>query len=470
MTLGSPLGSLKNKHNDAKLDIHEVEAILRSEQPDISQKEVVGIFKGVDKTGSGLVSFGDLVDYIFAETPASPVVVASPALEGLAEDVRKILGIEDKKLIDWETFKSGDPNIRYQWEAISGQRVVFLFDAIDQSRLLEQLSLLQVLQGFPIPAGGDAETKWKTYAGEGRYYWGRASEIIVVIPWYRPCQMERTSRWDRTEEGKWTNKIPEGKWLDVPTAQTFVRLLATPGLPFPGAPPIGAVDGKSIAPLWRPPVKVLFIEVHEEDPVQLAAADLGVEVRNQRFAPYFLGKFKASQGFTDFGTEKTYVLFPDHGAYDRCRDFVIKILGLSSDHVLWMNKSRTGGTIEQEKKINFISASGDQGEKDVFTGEDHVVIIDDFTNSGSTLFGAATLVKSLAGDDGANLQTTIFVSHTVASYDDAALEGLASKLEKMGPTCKYCTTDTLPKSAGFLSGNPQVQIFPISEFLAELVR
>jgi len=468
--LGSPLGSLKNKHVDAKLDIHEVEAILRSETPNISQKEVVGIFKGVDKTGSGLVSFGDLVDYIFADTPAKPVVLASPALEGLAKEMRKILGIEDKPLVDWETFKSGDPNIRYSWEAISGQRVIFLFDAVDQSRLLEQLSLLQVLQGFPVPEGKDVSTKWKTYAGSGRYYWGRASEIIVVIPWYRPCQMERTSRWDRTEEGKWTNKIPEGAWLDVPCAQTFVRLLATPGLPFPGPPPIGALDGKSLEPRWRPPVKGVFIELHEEEPVQIAAADLGVEVRNERFAPYFLGKFKASQSFIESGTEKTYVLFPDHGAYDRNRDFCINLLTLAPEHVLWMNKSRTGGTIEQEKKINFMSASGEQGEKSTFTGEDHVVILDDFTNSGSTLFGAAALVKSLAGDAADALQTTIFVSHTVASYDDAALEGMASKLEKMGPTCKYCTTDTLPKSAAFFSGNPQVQIFPISEFLAELVR
>lgn len=31
---------------------------------------------------------------------------------------------------------------------------------------------------------------------EGRYAWGRAHRITVVIPWYRPCQMERTSRWE----------------------------------------------------------------------------------------------------------------------------------------------------------------------------------------------------------------------------------------------------------------------------------
>lgn len=467
----SPIGALRSKHSDAKLDIHEVEALLRAEQPNISQKEVVGIFKGVDKTGRGFVHFGDLVDFIFAETPTSPpVVIASPALEGLAKDLREILGIQEQQLVDWELFKSGDPNIRFMWTAIASQRVIFLFDTVDQSRLLEQLSLLQAMHGFPVPDGEDASTKWKTYCGTGNYMWGRAAEILVVIPWYRPCQMERTSRWDRTDEGKWTNAAADGKWLDVPTAQTLVRLLASSGLPLPGSKAKGAMDGQSMDPLWRPPLKLFFIELHEDEPVERVAADLGVEVGMERFVPYFLGKFKVSPSFSETGTEKTFVLFPDHGAYDRYLACVIDVLNLSQDHVLWINKHRTGGSIEQEKKINFQDSSGEQGEKSSFTAEDHVVIIDDFTNSGSTLFGAVGLVRSLAGGDGSNLQTTIFVTHTVASYDEAACKGLLTKLEELGPTCKYCTTDTLPKSAQILEGNPQVQIFPISAFLAELVR
>merc|ERR1719265_167974 len=160
-----------------------------------------------------------------------PVVIAGPGLEKLASTLRKRLGSMEFSDVDGptlsiDTFKSGDPNMKFNWQRVVGRKVVFLFDTVDQSKLFEQLALLQALQGFAVPDGEDERSKWKTYVDQGKYSWGRASQITVVIPWYRPCQMERTSRWHWDSDGKWTNADPNGKWLDVPTAQYLARLLS----------------------------------------------------------------------------------------------------------------------------------------------------------------------------------------------------------------------------------------------------
>ena len=89
----------------------------------------------------------------------------------------------------------------------AGQHVIFLFDTVDRPRLFEQLALLHQLQGFCLPDPDDSPRKWKSYAAEGRYTWGRAHRVTVVLPWYRPCQMERTCRWE-APQGNWTNTAP----------------------------------------------------------------------------------------------------------------------------------------------------------------------------------------------------------------------------------------------------------------------
>jgi len=476
------LAKLKTQFGDRVLDVPQLGALMRKEFPDWSDEQVDALLRDADKSGSGLLRFSDLVDFVLADPP---VVVASPGFAAMAAALRQRLGSREDDVVSWERFRSGDPNTRFRWRQLLGRRVVFIFDTSDQSRLFEQLSLLQALQGFPVPDGEDSRSQWKAYAASGRYAWGRAAEIVVVLPWYRPCQMERTSRWHRGEDGdgggapppqarappSWSNTEPAGQWLDVPAAQTLVRLLATPGPPFPGPPPPLALDGQALEPLWRPPLELLFLELHEEAPVRRAASDLGVSVRAERLVPHLLAWLlrqpAARRG--DLGPSGTFVLFPDKGAYERYLAGAMRELGLAQEHVLWTNKRRTGARVEQGQQLLFRPTASTAEQELVHLGpDDHVLVIDDFTNSGSTLFGAARLVRSLPGA-GEGLRISILVPHTVAAYDEGTLRGLLAALEGLGPRCRYVTTDTIPGSARLLRGHPQAEVVPVAEFLAEVL-
>lgn len=399
------------------------------------------------------------------------MVISGPGFAELAVSLRKRLGSEDfpesaGPTVSLEKFKSNDPNIRFNWLRVVGRRIVFIFDTVDQSKLLEQLSLLQALQGFAVPDGADKASKWKTYVGSGKYSWGRASHITVVLPWYRPCQMERTSRW-HLSEGAWINSDPEGEWLDCPTAQYMARLLTTPGSvpPLPG--PSSALDGESLDPLWRPPLELLFIELHEELPITHSVSDLGATIRTERFVPYFLEKFKAKETYA--GASNIYVLFPDRGAFRRYVESVLTCLKLDFDHILYIKKTRVGDSVGQVQKLFFEDPKdGSTGEKESFTPTDHVLIIDDFTNSGSTLFGAVNLVRSMPGG-GADLPVTIFVSHLVAGYDPKVVSGLLGKLHSLGPKCTFFTTNTIPSMTNLLKEDQQAKVLDVSDLIADLV-
>jgi len=399
-----------------------------------------------------------------------PVVIASPALEPLGREVHKRLGCEDHAesegpTVSLELFKSNDPNLKFNWVRVVGRKIIFLFDTVDQSRFFEQLSLLQALQGFAVPDGEDKQTKWKTYVNAGTYSWGRAAHITVVLPWYRPCQMERTSRW-HLADGKWTNSNPEGQWLDVPCAQYMARLLATPGSvpPLPG--PNSAMDGMPLNPLWRPPLELLFVELHEEGPVCRSVSDLGATIRMERFVPYFLDKFKAKPAYP--GKNNMYILFPDHGAYDRYALSVLERLKLDTDHILYIKKTRVGESIGQEQKLFYDESGAEKQRTDLFVDKDHILIVDDFTNSGSTLFGAVELVKKCA-TAGSKVAVSIFVSHLVATYDPKVVESLKEKLHKLGPECRFFTTNSIPLTTDLLKDDPQASVIDISDFIADMV-
>ncbi|CAE8619985.1 unnamed protein product [Polarella glacialis] len=400
-----------------------------------------------------------------------PVVIASPGLEVMAQALRKRLGCEefsDDKgpTVLLERFKSNDPNTKFNWKRVVGRKIVFLFDTVDQDRLFEQLALLQALQGFAVPDGDDKSSKWKTYVHSGKYSWGRASHITVVIPWYRPCQMERTSRWHLTEDMQWVNSNPDGEWLDVPCAQYMARLLSTPGSvpPLPG--PSSAMDGMPLNPLWRPPLELLFVELHEEIPIRHSVSDLGATIRMERFVPYFLERFKAGTNYP--GKNNTFILFPDKGAYDRYAGAVVDRLKLDPDHILFIKKTRVGESISTEQKFFCIEGQNEREQTALFVGKDHVLIIDDFTNSGSTLFGAVNLVRKMVGEDGTP-DVSIFVSHLVATYDPKVVAALQSKLHELGPTCKLYTTNSIATTTDLLKDDPQVKIIDISDFIADLV-
>jgi len=350
-------------------------------------------------------------------------------------------------------------------EASLGRNIVFLFDTVDQSRLFEQLALLQALQGFAVPDGEDKSTKWKSYAMAGTYAWGRASHVTVVLPWFRPCQMERTSRW-QLNDGQWNNADPQGEWLDVPSALYYARLLCTPSSvpPLPG--PSSAMDGMPLDPLWRPPLELLFVELHEEQPIAHSVSDLGATIRMERFVPYFLDRFKGRPDYP--GKAGTYVLCPDKGAYDRYYSAVLDRLKLDEDHILFMKKTRVGEKIGQEQQLFFNIGQDDLGEKSSFAGSDHILIIDDFTNSGSTLFGAVDLVRKLV-EKGGSPAVSIFVSHLVATYDTKVVQKLQEKLHSLGPTCRFFTTNSIPQTTDLLKTDPQIKVFDVADFIADLV-
>ena len=44
----------------------------------------------------------------------------------------------------------------------------------------------------------------------GAYDSCSVASLTIVVPWYRHCQMERTSRWTVTT-GKWDNGAPDGE-------------------------------------------------------------------------------------------------------------------------------------------------------------------------------------------------------------------------------------------------------------------
>jgi len=163
-----------------------------------------------------------------------------------------------------------------------------------------------------------------------------------------------------------------------------------------------------------------------------------------------------------------YVLFPDRGAYDRYHSAVLERLELDTDHILFIKKTRVGESIGQEQRLFFNRGQDDLGEKSSFAGSDHVLIVDDFTNSGSTLFGAVEIVRKLV-ETGSSLEVSIFVSHLVASYDTNVVQKLQDKLHSLGPTCRFFTTNSIQLNTDLLKSDPQVEVFDISDFIADLV-
>jgi len=399
---------------------------------------------------------------------ARPVVIAGPGFEELGAQLRKHLGAEEfpegagpASLRKWS---NGDPWIFYNWKKVIGSKVYFLFDTIDQSRFVDQLALLQALQGFPVPDSEDAATNFKHYVDEGNYTWGRAAEVTVILPWYRWARSERTTKWDKPH-GK---QDPEGEWNEVPSALYLTRALCSPGSVPPPPGPKDALDGMPLNPLWRPPLNLLFLELHEEKPVSVAVTDLQVTILLSRLIPYFMRKFKASEFYA--GPGSTYILFPDSGQYRRSSDLIAQVAPLAGDHVLYIEKKRAAESISQAPKLFFRPNSGEEAARDAkFTADDHILILDDFTNTGSTLFGAVDLLEKQYIDNGSRPTIHIFVAHFPASYEAAMVEKLRKKVHAI-PSCRFITTNTIPFAANLLKDDPRFEVLDVSEFIAELVQ
>jgi len=235
--------------------------------------------------------------------------------------------------------------------------------------------------------------------------------------------------------------------------------------PPPG--PKGAMDGMPLTPLWRPPLNLLFLELHEEQPVSVAVTDLQVTIQLARLIPFFVRKFCASKLYT--GPGSTYILFPDSGQYRRSKDLVAEVAPLAQDHVLYAEKKRVGESISQAPKLFFQTDAGEVSTRAAkFTADDHILILDDFTNTGSTSFGAVDVLEKAYIDGGSRPSIHIFNAHFPASYQTAMVEKLRKKVHAI-PSCRFITSNTVPFAANLLKDDPRFEVLDVCEFIAELV-
>lgn len=359
-------------------------------------------------------------------------------MEEMAQEIAKSIGTEATVLctsaalssttpenvgLDWGTFPSGDPNIKLRIDAVKDKHVVLLFSQDGSQGMFEQLSLLSFLQRFiePHPLPEYAKGKWKKTVPDGAFDVCSAGQISVVIPWYRYCQMERTSRWT-SAGGKWANSAPDGEWLDVPTAQTFASTLS--------AEPAEGSRGA--------PMRLLLIDIHEYEDLErcLNATSRWSNVPTPYDFVHGQGTFFAS-GFNSFladvflptltDVSKAFVVFPDFGAHRRFYTMVhTQVKGLPLEHVLWIDKSRVGEKVTQTDGFSYVDAAGKEVHRDApFPDNAQVLIADDFTNSGSTLFGGANIIRKHAGS---GISVSAYVSHFVAKYDRSTVASFAKKL------------------------------------------
>lgn len=384
--------------------------------------------------------------------------------------------------VAWEVFDSGNPNLKLRADFLIGKHVVLLLSQDDQSSIFAQLSVLLFIQRFVVPdaLASSAKDKWKGVVDAGTFTLQSAAAISVVIPWYRYCQMERTSRWAvQADLGKWTNTEAHGPFVDVPTAHTFAALLSAPPPPAPG--------GRPAPPL--PPKQLLLLDLHEtkevEDTVRAtrawanAVAPYDFVHGSGTYFASALDHFLAHHLPDELrDVSNVFVVFPDSGAYRRFKQMAIKRLaGIAEDHVLYIAKTRVIAEVRQTESLFYRpdgDLSTDPSVREALPSGAHVLIVDDFTNSGSTLFGGATILKKKA--EGA-VKVSAWVSHFVAKYDRPTVHKFVDKLYG-GPDSLdffYCT-DSNPTVVGWLTeelaardGPTRASVMPLGPLIAEWV-
>ena len=329
-----------------------------------------------------------------AGRPPEYAVLHAPKLESLAQDIASQLegtvpvlctsGLlpTSQTGLCWDTFPSGDPNIKVRIDTVRDKHVVLVMNH-DTMHLFEQMAVLLFLQRFNVPHA-DAEYArgaWKRTVCDGRYDEASVASLTVIVPWYRHCQMERTSRWTLTDQNKWDNGKPDGEFLDVPTAQSFAAMLSS--LPIPGHRP-------------APPQQLLLIDIHEYDDLEITLDSSHRWANRKRpydfdrgTGTYFASAFEhflkhvLHGRLTDVAT--SYVVFPDKGAHRRFYTMVRTALGgeIALSNILWIEKSRVGADIVQAEHFLYLDEQQATRPTDArFPDGARVLIADDFTNSG----------------------------------------------------------------------------------------
>jgi len=285
--------------------------------------------------------------------------------------------------------------------------------------------------------------------------------------------MERTCRWT-VRDAKWYNGAPQGEFVDVPTAHTFASLLSSA--------PAGGGSGV--------PKQVLLVDLHEVDDLESTLNASGQWSNRRR--PYDLvhglGTYFAS-GLDHFlarvllptltDVTQSFVIFPDAGAHRRFYTMVHQqLVGIPLENILFISKSRVGAQISQEERFSFVNETGEVVDRpQLLPAGSRIVIVDDFTNSGSTLFGGARIVRKRSSG---KVHVSAYVSHYVAKYDRQAVTKFVDALfGENGATADldqfYCT-DSIPGVVDWLKeecakrgGEPRLQVVPLAPLIAQWI-
>jgi len=436
-----------------------------------------------------------------AAPPIEYTVLYAPGMDPTARQVARLLGNksttlctaditrrsglhgDDMMAVCWESFPSDDPNIKLLISAVRGKHIVLLLNLDDPKSQFEQLALLLFLQRFivPHPLAEYAKDAWKKTYADGKFDTCSAASITVIVPWYRHCQMERTSRWALTgddEHLKWENRQPRGEYIDVPTANAFAALLSCRPCEMGGAPP-------------APPKQALFVDIHEYAELErwLVATGSWSNPRQRYDFAAGSGTFFAS-AFRDFLSREfapkldapgsAFVVFPDHGAHRRfCTMVVTQVGGISRERVLFLSKKRTGTEITQSSMLSFVDEAGEVRSRDEPLPEGATVLIaDDFTNSGSTLFGGADIIRKSGGRD---LTVSAYVSHFVAMYSRSTVAKFVERLyDESALLDRFHCTDSIPRVVAWLNdeiservakgAQQKARVVPIAPVVAQWIR
>ena len=386
-------------------------------------------------------------------------IVCSEGMEDMARGVdeelrrdrddasRSRIGVvpTDSDVVVWERFPSGDPNIRLRVKELHDRHVVLIMNMDNLSGFFEQLALLLQLPSFRVPHEREkyATEKWKGIPPSG-YSACSVRSLTVIIPWNRFGQMERTCRWTvdptATSTNGWSCIQSDGPYVDVPTLLSHAAMLSS------------STHGGSVVPRH-----LLFIDIHEYEQLEIALN--ATEIWANRKCAYNLRKGSGTYYESHFRTflealkdptegqlrvevanndvQQLYVLFPDDGAHRRFYVMVTTLLeGLSYEHVLFIDQG-------QLKSRNAHGHTAPGPER--LPADACVLIADDFTNSGTTLFGAAKIVHDHA-EQGHRLRVTAHVTHFIAQYDQEVVREFVDKVyAPNSPLHGFYCSDSVPR-------------------------
>ena len=242
----------------------------------------------------------------------------------------------------------------------------------------------------------------------------------------------------------------------------------------------------SAAPPSAPavPRRALFIDIHEFHELETELND-GGQWSNRQYkynfsegrGTYFLSALrfffrvdsqfgKAVRAAEDV-SQQFFIVFPDGGAFRRFYRMAQKHLAGQGGpfplaNILYLTKVRVGTLSEQSDAFMYytddpLDPSAEPKSRpptgQIFPHGARVLVVDDFTNSGSTLIGASKLIRRRASQDEGGVRVEAYVSHFVALYDRAKVRSFVDKLyddRADGGLDMFSCSESVPTVVGWL--------------------